>query len=587
MTTTVPKRIDLDRERAAPKPPLRSTGSLRPAARPLAFLMGAVACISPAVADIGSALELVPRDAIGAFIVPSLKRLSDDLSTCLERVDRAEALLVGRPIDLAKSRMGIGGGVRDDGAMLGVLRRGDGATPIATLLVPVTDAEAFLGGSFDRESVPGLVRRPGGPALHAATVVRGDRRWVALSESKAGVDGLHADPAAAAHHRARLGSAAERLLVNADVVAWLDGAAVVLGLDQGIEQGRAAVAGGPALAAAERVRRLAESIDVAAFAWDVDALGLLGRSVLRLRPESELGLALGRPRTGAAATNLLGRLPDVMPYLAVGIDIAAFGGIDGITALAALVGVPAETVASWGVPKSMRQVQFAVYPSRLGVAVGGALNDAALVVVDDDPAASKAALLSRIEGLAGEAPGVRRDVAVERGRAVKDAGIADAFEIRETALPGGDPQALAIWAMFRSILFGSRGLHGLAGNVTDAVVMTFSQRPDVWRRAIEAAGGAGRNGLGGGDVVVAMREYGLDGVDIEAICGVAQLGRLAAQIAATIPGGAGAVPVLDAGSEPIYAALRLEPAEIHGAVVVPSGIVGVAVDFAKRSQIGR
>lgn len=618
----------------------------RPRHGGVAALLLAATTAASAHADVDSALELVPRDAIGAFIVPSLKRCSDELAACLERVDRAEALLVGRPIDLVKARLGVIGGVRDDGALIGVLRpaaatadsgkasdgRGAGSpgsiAPVRTILVPVTDAEVFLASNFDRERVPGMFRRPDGTLLHAAVVNRGDRRWVALSDSASGIAGLRPDPEAATAHRARLGDSAPRILEGTDVIAWVTGAALESELDaaRGVANGlrnqaettgaRESITGRERFvselagsdqggvdeaAAAGLSRSIASSVTIAAFAWDIDALGLLGRGVVRVDPASELGAALAGG-SAPAARSLLDRLPAAPPYWAIGVDLDGLGGTDALDALTTMLGVPPEdraTIRRW--ISGASQLQFGVYPSRLGVAVGGVLNDSALVLVTDDPVALGAKFIEGLAALDGERPGLRRELLLERGRVLKDAGSADAFELKETVRSGSDGEArdaqvLAIWSIARSVLFGARGVHGLTGKVDDAVVMTFSQRPDVWRRAIEAArargadgrapGTSGNDRLGDGDAIIAMREFGLATVDIEGVLGMAQLARVAKQVAAMIPGG-GEIPSLDFGVEPIYAAVDVDGHEVHGAVVIPSGVVGVLIDLARRSQLGR
>src|SRR5262245_30892915 len=71
-------------------------------------------------------LRVIPPDAHAAFIVPSLKRASDDLTRLLEGMDRANILLGLRPIDQFKSVTGFTVGLDDHGsAAIVVVDAGD------------------------------------------------------------------------------------------------------------------------------------------------------------------------------------------------------------------------------------------------------------------------------------------------------------------------------------------------------------------------------------------------------------------------------------------------------------------------------
>jgi hypothetical protein len=429
------------------------------------------------------ALALVPKDVAGAFVVPNLKKASDDLDACLERVDRAEALLVGRPLDLLKAQLGASVGVRDDGALVGFLRWPAGqAEPTTTLLVPVTDAEAFLRGSFELDgagqtpAAAGGADRAGG-ASGARTVRRRDgtsfwalplhvgaeptrRTWVALSPERPGVAGLAAEAGAVEGHRALLaagsgagsgagaGASGERLLQHADLLAWIDGATIRrLAADRAAlaaasmePQGRAA-----AERAAAKADELLAGVRVAATTWNVDALGLFGRGVIRIDPASQLGSLFAGAADATEARDgtqdRFDRLPDQPFYAAVGIDVQGLGGPAAIKALEA-IGLPEQlpgaadalgALSRWS--DGVREAQLAIFPSKLGITVGGILNDAALALRTRDPATLRDRIQAAMESLVGDRAGVLRSLSWERDKQIKESGTADAFELKESPSP--------------------------------------------------------------------------------------------------------------------------------------------------------
>ncbi|MFO0873458.1 MAG: hypothetical protein U0575_05745 [Phycisphaerales bacterium] len=617
-------RVAVVADLANPRPSARST---RAASFAVAWL-GALLVAAAAPADtLEQGLALVPADAVGVFVVPNLKKCSDELSTCLERIDRPEAALVGRPLDLVKARLGITAGVRDDGALIGILRWPDGAAaPLATVLVAVNDAAAVLDGNFTRSGDSEVMRVGVGGRTFATKRIDTKERgaWVALSETPDGVAGLGEDAAGVARHLDRLGPKRDVLLRRADAVAWIDGAFVraaareatkgaaapaVEGSSKGSTNGAlggvldGALGADRARAVEARLAKVRDGLTVAAMAWDIDALGLLGRGLLRFDPASEIGaLFVGgdeaaKPAEGSGASvaprtarDRLARLPDQPFYWALGVDLQGLGGVKGIEALDALLVPGIASAAPW--LGTARELAWGVYPSKLGVAVGGVLNDSALVLVDGDPAALRDALRARLTQVAEASDlgdGMKRELKWEANREVKgkestDAIVADAYELVETSLPGAAPAPdAAMRALAKSILFGQRGVHGFAKPLDDALVITSSQRPDVLRRAVAAASGTGEKRLGANATVAAMREFLLPDADIEAFVGVGAIGKLVRSAMAAFGGGDAKQPELDFGPEPIGLALEVDRHDVEGAIVIPAAMVGIAVDMAKRS----
>jgi hypothetical protein len=210
--------------------------------------------------------------------------------------------------------------------------------------------------------------------------------------------------------------------------------------------------------------------------------------------------------------------------------------------------------------------------------VGGLLNDASLVVLTSDPAAVKAGLRAWVESQSGERGGVRTEPTWEDARQLKDGSTVAAFAVKETVTgPGPD----AMERLAKQLLVSSRGLHGFAREVPGALVVTYSQRTDVLDRATKAASVGGKS-LATNGMVRSMAPWLVPDADLVAFIGVGELLGAAQQVAGVIPGGAvEMVPDAPAGLEPVAAAIRSKDATWEGAIVVPSGVLGVAFDLAK------
>jgi len=442
------------------------------------------------------------------------------------------------------------------------------------------------------------------------------RRWVALSADAAGVKGLNVDPAQAQAIRELLTAApkasvleaggveavrgaGDRLLRGADVIAWVRGDGIQQSVDRAVQQrleqaqGLAPDALAEAREAAMRAKALLSAVDIAVMSWDIDALGLIGRGLIRLDQSSPHAA----PFRGGARSSVgmdggrLGLLPAQAPYFAVGVDLDGLGGVEALEALEAALSGPMESGMAMFKPwiAGAREVQLAIYPSKLGLAVGGVLNDAALVVRTDQPEGLRDAVRGRLEALQGEQNGVRRTLKWQSDRPVKDAGTADAFELEQVVLPGRDGGGPGLgMELISTIVLGSRGVHGFMMPSADRalLVTTFSQRPDVWRRASAASRLEGST-LGATPGIGAMRRLAIDDPDVEVVIGVTQLVKLAQQVARMVPGGEEAIPALDAGTEPIYSAMEVDDFRVEAAWIIPSAVVGLLVDQAKRTLVGR
>ena len=232
-------------------------------------------------------------------------------------------------------------------------------------------------------------------------------------------------------------------------------------------------------------------------------------------------------------------------------------------------------------------MQLAAYPSKLGVAIGGALNDSALVLGSRNPARTLARIKSSIESSRGEEAGVRREPAWEDARTLKSGEVAAAFEVKETVFDASQRPALDIERVARQFIFGSRGIHGLARQTSDSVVVTFSQRPDVLGRALESA--QGPNSLASDPVVESIEEWLPADRDVEAMIGVGRLVNLGSQIASSFVSAEqvkAIVPEIEADAEPVAFALSVDEGRVRTVVVVPAAVLRIAAGFGTRAAGG-
>jgi hypothetical protein len=553
---------------------------------------------SPACAgSLEDALRLVPADAASVLVIPSVKGASDDLQLAIDRMGKAEAALGGRPIDLLKAQAGIGPGFDDKGPLAAwTVANGTGLAICAAF--PVTDADAFVASTLvdAPELGEGAMR---GRNSASAVWVRKAGSHVVLANRKDALASWEPKDGFAARLGERIGRRGMEIVRTGDLFAWASepvmrewasAARAAAGLDSQVASmfpagSKEAGAAGQIASIGkgrERSAQLLEQLTDGLVAVDFDALAVGVRAWAHFAEGSEFAKAI--PASGPAPREvaaLLSRLPDASMYGAMGIDLKAMGGLAHLRSiLATMPEGDRLKLPEWidAVQDKVDGVQVAAYPSRLGLMVGGLLNDASLVVLTSDPAAVKAGLRAWVESQSGERGGVRTEPTWEDARQLKDGSTVAAFAVKETVTgPGPD----AMERLAKQLLVSSRGLHGFAREVPGALVVTYSQRTDVLDRATKAASGGGKS-LATNGMVRSMAPWLVQDADLVAFIGVGELLGAAQQVAGVIPGGAvEMVPDAPAGLEPVAAAIRSKDATWEGAIVVPSGVLGVAFDLAK------
>ena len=562
----------------------------------LAVLSVSAATCAGALED---ALRLVPADAAGALVIPSVKGASDDLQLAIDRMGKAEAALGGRPIDLLKAQLGIGAGFDDRGACVAwAAPRATGFTNIAAF--PVTDADAFVAATFidAPELGTGAMRARTAPR---ALWIRKTASHVLVADAPDSLATWEPKDGFAATLATRVGRRGMEIIRVSDCFSWASAPVMKSLADVARKAGELDITAAnmlprgnepeaaPAAAletigkSRERGAQILAQVTDAVFAIDFDALAVGIRAYARFDPEGDVAKAIP---TGTAqmqdVTALLGRLPDAAFYGAAGIDLVAMGGAARVRSfLATVPGSERLALPPWldTVQDKVDQVQVAAYPSRLGIAVGGILNDASFVVVTKDTAAVKSALKSWVESQTGEINGIRSEPTWEEARQLKDGSTVSAFAVKEVVTgPGGD----FMERLIKQFIVSSRGLHGFARELPGALVVTYSQRTDVLDRACLAATANSKKTLATNGMVRAMSPWLVPDADAVLFIGVGQLLTAARQVAESIPGGAvEMLPIAPEGLEPIAMATRSRDATWEFAVVVPSGVLGVAFDAAK------
>lgn len=570
------------------------------------------------------ALGWIPEDSISFILVPELKRASDDIAALVEATGQGGMLALGRPIDVLKAQLGIGANLDERAPIVAYYppgaraaqAAGDGAaavpaapaTPeLPVIVVGVTDADAFLAANLTAvpESGDDAYRTANGLTLFARRL---DGR-VALAQRRELL------PAADARgigerFRARLQAEEAEWLARADLLAWgsrdalrqavesaraLDLAAMREAMEaEGIAPPEgaqaAAAAGGPGLAEVERFREKGlEVLDMLADGMvvvDADPLGLFVAALGVAEPDSTLAKLTAGGEGRAARFD---RLPKNPFYFAFAADIDGLGGAAKLGELLDFGGVERSLVPEWIFTEGadLRTVQLAAYPSKLGVAIGGALNDSALVIGSRNPARTLARIKSSVEASRGEDAGVRREPAWEDARTLKSGEVAAAFEVKETVFDASQRPSLDIERVSRQFIFGSRGIHGLARQTSDSVVVTFSQRPDVLGRALESA--QGPNSLASDPVVESIEEWLPEDRDVEAMIGVGRLVNLGSQIASSFVSAEqikAIVPEIEADAEPVAFALSVDEGRVRTVVVVPAAVLRIAAGFGTRAAGG-
>ncbi len=555
--------------------------------------------------DLGDVLALVPADAVAWTVAPSLSRFNADLGDLIDRADRPELAVAGRPVDVLVSQFGVAAGFDERGSLaiwsptVGDLLLGHGV-----VAVPVESAERFIEANLRAAPDAGenAGRLPDGTLLHHRTLAnhvllapRPDLLAPAVaSVATAGLSESFGEDAVAVMRRADL-----VLRIDGRALAEAQQAAKAVAQNGEADAARTALPGG--IDPTEFMNRLETAAGGAAdvaIAIDADALALGVQGWTRYAAGSPIA-ALAAEATPVRRP-VLSALPDGPYYIAAGFDVASFGGGEGFERFASMLGdgIVGENVI--GFVRSLDAVAFATRPSKLGVAMGGVLNDASLVYLASDPESVRGAFESAIVAMDGVDGAITRSVQFTRDATQRRGGVADEITMTSEIAadadrePGSRVGDASIQLTAERMIFGPRGWSGLGRVIDGGYVVTFSRRPDVMQATVDAADGIGAvaadgRGLATDPTLQAMRSWLPASPGLEVFIDVGRLAGLARQVASLLPGGADAVPQIPEAMPPIGFGLELtrtgDDARVAWGVIVPSEVIGAAIGAGMRQMM--
>ena len=115
---------------------------------------------------------------------------------------------------------------------------------------------------------------------------------------------------------------------------------------------------------------------------------------------------------------------------------------------------------------------------------------------------------------------------------------------------------------------------------SDAFLFTLSQRPDVWNRALAAAGGREET-IADSPVLRSMRSWLIEDPDLEVLIGMGSLTKLMEQLSRALQVGLfdpGMLPDIPANTPPVVLDLSLDDGLLETAVVVPTDVIALGYD---------
>lgn len=556
---------------------------------------------TPGVAAFMKAIDMAPVDVVSLAVVPDAKSLGEDMGELAAKLQRMQALTEMKPLDLLKSQLGVGPGMNDRGAFVAWFVVAADQSLQWCALIPTTDSAQFLQANF--EATPATA--PDAFSWREKTVyAKSIDGWVVVSQNADLARSYVSKPGLVERLKNRLGEPGFSLLCDGDIGLWA-GPQSLADIRNAGQQTAEAMEGATAKpneknitnpdskadtksdqqkSSRDRVAKLMEGLTDGVTSIDVDPLGVLLRTYAVLDPASELGKSA---RGGAHAGANLNRLPRGPFVVAVSADMAGLGGTQAFLDLAAQI-PGGEQVPAWVEQNKnvASAIQFAIYPSKLGVVGGGLLNEAMLWIATADSAKAKSVLEQWMLSLSGEVDGQKRDATWEKDRVLKNGISTDAYAIKDIPLPkNGQParKSNPMERIVRSLMYGPKGPNGFVKTFSDGVFVTFSQRPDVIEKAANCA--TGTNSLESDAVLTALRGWMMPKPDALAFVGVGSLLNVVRQAANAFPMGGIEIPDAPPDLEPIAFALSVDGSKIETSTMIPTNVIGVVVAaYADRKE---
>lgn len=532
-----------------------------------------------------AALDRASPAALAVAVIPSPKLTADDFAKCLASLNSGANEDRMSPMEFFKSQAGLGDGFDDSRSLIFWLEK-SGETSMPVFLVPVTDAKVFLDANFTCEQrANGLVYTH---REETDLFVRTLDHSVLVSYSQELVNAYAPMSGLAATLQKRLGKQGFSVMISGDAAAWV----------------------GPEILKDMATDSTGESVDTAeakshgvtdvVLCADFESAGVAVHTFVVSNPTSPLATVLQGGPPGEPAQ--LSRLPRGPFIMAAAADVAGLGGGDAFLQLLALL--PGEIqIPEWVRENKslMNGAQFSIYPSKLGVMGGGLLNEAYFWCGTDDSAKAKQCLRDWMHGLAGVHNGMDRTIAWEDNRVIKDELTADAFAVTDSVVkkvpneggetntaekPDGNTKPNAatrrvrqdpMERIARSLVFGPRGAMGFVKTFKDGMLVTFSQRPDVLRRGMDAAQGG--EALQGDPAVQALRSHLTPQPDIVAYIGVASVLKVVGQAARSFPDMGIELPYAPPSLAPIAMSIEIQDGHVESTAFIPSAVLEVFIQL--------
>ena len=540
-------------------------------------------------------------DAVSLAVVPDAKSLGEDMGELAAKLQRMQALTEMKPLDLLKSQLGVGPGMNDRGAFVAWFVVAADQSLQWCALIPTTDSAQFLQANFE----PTPATAPDAFSWREKTVyAKSIDGWVVVSQNADLARSYVSKPGLVERLKNRLGEPGFSLLCDGDIGLWAgpQSLADIRNVGQQTAEAMEGLTPKPneknisnpdskvdtksdqQKSSRDRVAKLMEGLTDGVTSIDVDPLGVLLRTYAVLDPASELGKSA---RGGAHAGANLNRLPRGPFVVAVSADMAGLGGTQAFLDLAAQI-PGGEQVPAWVEQNKnvASAIQFAIYPSKLGVVGGGLLNEAMLWIATADSAKAKSVLEQWMLSLSGEVDGQKRDATWEKDRVLKNGISTDAYAIKDIPLPkNGQParKSNPMERILRSLMYGPKGPNGFVKTFPDGVFVTFSQRPDVIEKAANCA--TGTSSLESDAVLTALRGWMMPKPDALAFVGVGSLLNVVRQAANAFPMGGIEIPDAPPDLEPIAFALSVDGSKIETSTMIPTNVIGVVVAaYADRKE---
>ncbi len=531
--------------------------------------------------ELDRALALVPDDAVSFVVWPSPKKSNSDCTGLLEQLGVGGAVIAGRPIDYFKASFGIGANFDETAPVVffGVPGAANPSTPDLVFIVGTTDPTAFMQANLTPDGAPELNRfKTADGTLVSARVSEKCVIASPSAEALARYD-MRKQPSIRDRVQRRMTAEEWGSLDRADFVLWVNSDGMRVGSRIAREN---APPEADTTTASNLANQVNEQLSDAVVALDVDPLGVWLRVIGIAKEGTPLAKLTATSESTAPAR--CDRLPGNPFYVAASVDCVGLGGSNALLDALALLGASRDAVPAWMLADAadVTGVQFAAYPSKLGVAVGGVLNDSALFIASRNPQGTLARMKEAFLALQGEAGGVKREPHWTDSKTLKSGAVASAFELKETVVdlskqaPGAE-----YFRLGKQFIVGVRGFVGLAAATEGGVVVTFSQRPDVFGRAMAAGLAAGDAPLSKDATIISMEEWLPPKRDVELMLGVGRLATLVTSIMESLGGVIGQdaaasgmrIPTPDPSLEPVLMALEIGAGRVDGTMVLPAGVL--------------